>query len=254
MKILGPVDGVQYNAKLNYFRIISEKPVFRGIVMKHTQRTLGRRQWLELLLASGASLGSGIKSLGQTSARITPNTVLGPFYPIKRSLDQDADLTRIRGLSGIATGEVIDLSGRVMTADGKPVRNARIDIWQANHFGRYGHASDPNTKAQLDPYFQGYATQHTDIQGRFRFKTIKPGPYPSETGEYMRSPHIHFDVMGRTDRKVTQLYFRDDPLLQQDRVFQTVLRNRDLLFGSEKRLTNGSGAITITWDIVLRSG
>jgi len=33
---------------------------------------------------------------------------------------------------------------------GEPVRNAKVEIWQANAHGRYTHPSDPNP-APLDP-------------------------------------------------------------------------------------------------------
>ncbi len=99
--------------------------------------------------------------------------------------------------------------GRVLNAGGEPVSGARIEIWQANAHGRYAHPADDNP-APLDPNFQGYAKLLTDADGRYRFKTIKPSAYPA--GAFMRPAHIHFDVTGKLDRLVTQMYFPDDPL------------------------------------------
>jgi protocatechuate 3,4-dioxygenase beta subunit len=85
------------------------------------------------------------------------------------------------------------------------VREARIELWQANTHGHYIHPSDPNTGASLDSNFQGHATKVTDVEGRSRFRTIKPGPYPSGYNPGRTRPlHIHFDVARRDDRLVTQ--------------------------------------------------
>lgn len=67
----------------------------------------------------------------------------------------------------------------MLNARGEPVVGGRIELWQANALGRYDRPSDPNP-APLDPDFQGYADQRTDKDGRFRFLTIKPGPYPTD--------------------------------------------------------------------------
>jgi protocatechuate 3,4-dioxygenase, beta subunit len=223
------------------------------LVMKRFERMLDRRRLLELLLASGVTLGSGQwpRAFAQTSE--TPNMVLGPFYPMVKPIDDDADLTRVRGRKGRAAGQIIELSGRVLNRAGKPVRNARIELWQTNTHGRYVHSSDPNVKAPVDPNFQGYAVQSTDELGRYRFKTVKPGPYPSESGEFMRAAHIHFDVMGKTDRKVTQMYFPSDPMIEQDRVYLAARGNKSRLFGVVQRSARGD-EISVVWDITLRNG
>jgi protocatechuate 3,4-dioxygenase beta subunit len=49
-------------------------------------------------------------------------------------------------------------------------------VAQANTHGRYTHPSDTNP-APLDPNFEGFGVQNTDAEGRYRFKTIKPGAY-----------------------------------------------------------------------------
>jgi len=102
----------------------------------------------------------------------TPGQILGPFYPLKE-LPQTSDLTRVPGRAGRATGQVLNVMGRVLNLAGEPVRNAKIEIWQANTYGRYSHPSDTNP-APLDPNFDGSAVLATDSEGRYRFKTIKP--------------------------------------------------------------------------------
>jgi protocatechuate 3,4-dioxygenase beta subunit len=144
----------------------------------------------------------------------------------------------------------------VLNGGGEPVRNARVALWQANSHGRYVHLSDPNTAAALDPNFQGFGLQTTDAEGRYRFKTVKPGPYPARTGDWMRAPHIHFEISGRFDRKVTQMFFPGEPLNDQDRLFQEVRNNRDGLVASvtPARELGNPAELLVTWDITLTSG
>ena len=104
--------------------------------------------------------------------------------------------------------------GRVLNLSGDPVRNAKIEVWQANAYGRYTHPSDTNP-APLDPNFEGSALLTTDSEGRYRFKTIKPAAYPAGPN-LTRPAHIHFQVTGRQDRLVTQMYFEDDPYNKTD--------------------------------------
>jgi protocatechuate 3,4-dioxygenase, beta subunit len=104
--------------------------------------------------------------------------------------------------------------GRVLNLEGEPVRNAKIEVWQANSYGRYTHPSDTNP-APLDPNFEGSAILTTDSEGRYRFKTIKPAAYPVGLN-FIRPAHIHFQVSGRQDRLVTQMYFENDPYNDKD--------------------------------------
>src|SRR4029077_18840069 len=88
-----------------------------------------------------------------------------------------------------AKGQVLNVAGKVLDVWGEPVRNAKIEIWQANTYGRYTHPSDTNL-APLDPNFEGSAVLTTDTNGRYRFKTIKPAAYPTGPNT-MRPAHIH---------------------------------------------------------------
>jgi len=118
----------------------------------------GRRSLLRWM--AGAPLASGLLLPQAMAATPTPAVDRGPFYPPRKPEDSDADLTQIRGHTGRAAGQVIDVSGRVLSADGKPIAGATIEIWQANQAGRYAHPNDTNA-APLDPHFQGYALLRT---------------------------------------------------------------------------------------------
>jgi protocatechuate 3,4-dioxygenase beta subunit len=215
---------------------------------------------------AGAFAGSGIAGLllpmavrAKGDLPTSPAMDLGPFYPVEKPIDVDADLTRLDGHKGRARGQVIELSGRVLARDGKPAANAKVEIWQANAVGRYSHHGDRHVELPLDPDFQGYAVQTTDSEGRFRFLTVKPGAYPA--GSFQRSPHIHFDVQGKWDRLVTQMYFPNEPLLAQDRVLLHDMEGEtsplpDRIFG---KFTAGAskaepGAALYTFDVVLANG
>jgi protocatechuate 3,4-dioxygenase beta subunit len=69
-------------------------------------------------------------------------------------------------------------------------------------------------------------TSNTD--GSYRFTTIKPGSYPAGPN-IMRPAHIHFDVTGRVNRIVTQMYFDGDPYNASDRWLQSALRPEALI-------------------------
>jgi protocatechuate 3,4-dioxygenase beta subunit len=220
------------------------------------QNTLTRRRMLSMSLALGGYVLSSPLSplLAQERLRRTPDQILGPFYPLLKPLDQDADLTTIDGRTGRAKGQVIHLAGRVLNTQGKPVAGARVEIWQANARGRYTHPDDSNP-APLDPNFQGYGVQVTDREGRYRFKTIKPGAYPAAGGAWARAPHIHFDVTGQSNQFVTQMYFDGEPLNGTDRFLQSA-GNPQMLVAKLLPPTKDfePDSLVVNWDIVLLSG
>ena len=193
--------------------------------MHKQEKGFSRRQMLGMAIGFG---GLGFAFSGTTGSVFahearrlyTPPLTLGPFYPQMKLPDQDADLTMLAGNLKRAEGKVVHLTGRVMNLKGEPVSGAKVEIWQADTHGRYSHPSDPNT-APLDPNFQGYGVQTTDAEGRYRFKTIKPGAYPGLIAG-MRTPHIHFEVAGKFDRVITQVFFPDEPLNEKDTILQSL--------------------------------
>jgi protocatechuate 3,4-dioxygenase beta subunit len=137
------------------------------------------------------------------------------------------------------------------------VRGAKVELWQANARGRYAHPADVNA-APLDPNFQGFGVQVTDAEGRYRFKTIKPGAYPVNPVNpvEVRPPHIHFDVTGAKDRLVTQMYFPEEPLNEKDVLFRELGAGKGAATGTVLPPTKDiePESLLVNWDIVLEKG
>jgi protocatechuate 3,4-dioxygenase beta subunit len=152
------------------------------------------------------------------SVPVTHNIVPSP----RILLPHDMDLTTQGDAAPL--GEKIVVTGRVLDEDGKPVRNSLLEVWQCNAAGRYRHKRDQHD-APLDPNFNGWGKMMTDDAGRYRFVSIKPGPYPWGNHEKAWRPaHIHFSLFGNVyaQRLVTQMYFPSDPLFDYDPIFQSI--------------------------------
>lgn len=225
----------------------------------HAAPAVSRRQILTRVatLAGAAYTGGAINALAQTiSGKIpaTPFQTIGPFYPMELPADQDADMTIVGTNKERAAGTVIFVSARVLDVQGAPVANATLDIWQANAAGRYAHPADAN-KAPLDANFQGFARIRTGADGTYKFKSIKPGAYPTGDGDWIRPPHIHFDVKGNKSRAITQMYFEGEALNAKDRILKYI-GNKDSVV-AKLDAANGAaekGALSVRWDVVLVSG
>ncbi len=151
----------------------------------------------------------------------TLSEITGPVFE-PRHLKVGADLT-LQG-KGEPLGQRILLTGKVLDEDGKPIRNTLVEIWQANAAGRYHHSVDQHD-APLDPNFVGQGQLLTDDEGRYQFKTIRPGAYPWRNHpNAWRPAHIHFSLFGPaiSTRLVTQMYFPGDPLLPYDPIFNGI--------------------------------
>jgi protocatechuate 3,4-dioxygenase beta subunit len=221
----------------------------------NTRHGVSRRHVLGMAIAAGGfALSGAASSVFAQALRRTPGEILGPFYPVLRSVERTADLTSLPGKPGRAAGQVIYVMGRVVNVEGQPLKGARVELWQANTHGRYTHPSDTNP-APLDPSFEGFAMQDTDAEGRYRFKTIKPGAYPA-TPTWMRPPHLHFEVTGKINRVITQMYFPGEPLNDKDLLLQNVRANKEGLIAKVVAPTSDvePDSRIVVWDIVLDKG
>src|SRR5215212_8177476 len=115
---------------------------------------------------------------------LSASQTLGPFFH-DGMLRADAVRTKLAA-PGTA-GEHIRIVGHVYDGDGLGVPDAMIEIWQANHYGRYNHPSD-GRDLPIDPTFHGFGRAASDAVGCYCFETIKPGRVPFD--EYrLQAPH-----------------------------------------------------------------
>lgn len=170
-------------------------------------------------LLRAAALGAAALSVpGAFAEEIvrTPRQTEGPFYPDHLPLDTDNDLLIVGDSTTAAVGEVTHLSGRLLDARGEPIRGAVVEIWQVDKSGAYLHTDSAN-RAARDKNFQGFGRFQTGSTGEYRFRTIKPVPYPG------RTPHIHFavKVKGR-ETFTTQCYVKGEPGNARDGVLRGI--------------------------------
>ncbi len=139
-----------------------------------------------------------------------------------------------------------DLSGRVTEVDGRPLAGVRVEIWQCDANGRYRHPRDRQAVAE-DPNFQGFGHTITDDEGRYRFRTIRPVPYPG------RTPHIHAAVFPPNDTPfVTQIYVAGEPLNEDDMLFRRVPEHlRPLLLAEFLPVEDPVAELAASFDFVL---
>lgn len=206
--------------------------------MKPSRRTF-------LALAAGTLLAATKSARAQLAK--TPNQTAGPFYPNKLPLDSDNDLLRIKGHKQNAKGVSSNVVGRVLDRAGRPVADAKVEIWQCDANGRYHHPDDTND-APLDENFQAYGSTATDLEGRYRFRTIKPVPYPG------RTPHIHFRITSPGgDKLTTQLYIDGHPGNQKDGLFRRLGSDARKMAASAKFIENpdDSAKLMARWDAII---
>src|SRR5262249_47277113 len=181
----------------------------------------------------------------------TPPLTEGPFYPDKLPLDTDNDLIIVNNSTTPAVGEITHLTGRVLTPSGSPVKDATVEIWQCDAKAVYLHTRDSGPKAaQRDKNFQGFGRFTTASKGEYRFRTIKPVPYPGRP-----SPHIHVKVKkGDRELLTTQLFIAGHPGNRQDGVFADITDpiDRELVMVDFKPVEGSKiGEYAARFDIVL---
>jgi len=158
----------------------------------------------------------------RTATEATDSTVLGPFHMVaspRRELGDTIDL--------VATGEPCVVTGRVLSLDGSPLAGALVDVWQADDHGFYD-VQQPGAQ----PQGNGRGLFTCDEDGRFRFRTVTPSPYPiptdgpvgrllTATGRHPYRPaHIHFIVAADGHLPVTtHIFVAGSPYLDSDAVF-----------------------------------
>jgi protocatechuate 3,4-dioxygenase alpha subunit len=188
----------------------------------------------------------------------SPSQTAGPYVHIGCTPNftgvegvYDADLGTVM-LNDQARGERITVTGRIFDGTGTPLRDAMVEIWQADTDGLYN--SPQELRGDADPNFIGWGRCATDMQsGEYVFQTIRPGRVPFRDGRLM-APHITFWIVARGINigLQTRMYFADeaaanseDPILA--RIEHTV---RVPTLVAER--SEADGKVTYTFDIHLQ--
>ncbi len=137
----------------------------------------------------------------------TSSQTIGPYWHLLKD-DTWSDLTRFG-----ATGDIIELTGRITDGGGNLVTDACVEIWQA---------SPP-----VSDTFDGFGRAATDAEGMFRFKTLRPGPVPGihgPRGNVQQAPHVALTILARglTKALTTRIYFTGDEGHETDPVLSLI--------------------------------
>ena len=174
---------------------------------------------------------------------ITPSQTVGPFF--KYGLTPEGKYEWNDAFTGNlitpdASGERIRIEGQVFDGDGAPVRDAMLEIWQADSQGRF---ADPKDKRALpNAAFRGFGRCGTDDSGAYAFDTIKPGQVPDADGK-PQAPHILLAIFARGMllHLYTRIYFDGEPANAADPVLALVPRDRRPTLIAARSERNGGG-------------
>lgn len=147
--------------------------------------------------------------------------------------------TVVRIASSDEPGERLSFSGRVLDYDGNPLEKAAIVAYHADQHGLY---NKPDSATRV-PRLRGVAV--TDAEGRFRFATIKPAPYPNAA----EPAHIHLEVNAPAHKlRYVTFWFAGDPLITASR--RQALRSDDETV-VVKLLEDAEQGFTFSYEIAL---
>lgn len=201
--------------------------------------------------AIGGAVAIAMPAILRAAEALAPTSqqTAGPFYPLSYPADSDNDLVHVAGHTEAAKGTVTRVSGRILDRAGRPLSDARVEIWQCDQNGRYHNVHDGSSGRPSDDNFQGFGRTVTDAAGTYNFTTIRPVPYPG------RTPHIHFAVaVSGLPPFVTQMYIEGEPLNERDPVLQGVrdpAARARLIVPLRPSPQLGTGALAAQFDIVL---
>jgi len=219
--------------------------------MNDVEKYLSRRNLLRGGLTIGAALAFFTPGVFAEQLEATPRLTEGPFYPDHLPLDQDNDLIIINDSVTPAVGEITQLSGRVLDLSGSPIKNVEMEIWQCDANQVYLNSKDSAPKEkQQDKNFQGFGRFAIGSTGEYRFRTIKPVPYPGRP-----APHIHFMIKKNGRALLTsQIFIAGFAGNKEDGVYRAAgdAFDRELVSTDFKPIKGSKvGELSAKFDIVL---
>lgn len=206
---------------------------------------LSRRDLLEKCAAAGL-LALASPLLGNAAALLdeaeqaalvpTPPCEMGPFY---KKHAPSSTMLRAPGDAGLP----LLVSGHILDTRGERLRDAVLEVWQADHSGRYDNLG-----------YRFRARLATTESGEYSFETVIPGHYPGRVAQ-----HIHYRIEAPGHRPlVTQLYFATDPVFggDPDRNFtkDPLVTSRELVRGVTLRGDPGAVQAAVVFDPCLERG
>ena len=106
-------------------------------------------------------------------------------------------------------GEPLIVSGTIYSPDGKqPLEGITLFVYQTDATGVYTTSGGDNRATRI------HGVMRTNAQGKYEFRTIKPGSYPNS-----RNPaHIHAYVSGPgyPEYWIDEYLFADDPFIRDE--------------------------------------
>ena len=152
----------------------------------------------------------------------TEATVFGPFH-----VDDAPAAAQGADLAGGAPGVPLFVDARIVDLQGRPIAGAEVDVWQADEEGLYDVQ-----RPELGSTRRARGVLRSDADGRVRFRSITPSPYPVPTdgpvGQLLlasgrhpwRPAHLHFLIRAEGFQTlITHIFREPDPYLDSDVVF-----------------------------------
>ncbi|MYM37904.1 catechol 1,2-dioxygenase [Duganella qianjiadongensis] len=154
----------------------------------------------------------------------TPRTIEGPLYVA--GAPESVGFARLDDGTEADRAEVLFMQGTVRDEQGKPLANAKVEVWHCNLMGGYSYFDKTQSPFNLR------RTIFTDAEGRYQFRSFLPVGYscpPQGTTQRLldqlgrhgnRPAHIHFFVTAEGQRKLTtQINIEGDKYLWDDFAF-----------------------------------
>lgn len=189
----------------------------------------------------------------------TPSQTAGPYVhigliPRQAGFEIFANNLGQRMVSDATRGERIRIEGRIIDGAGALVRDALVEVWQADAHGRYNHPADAQDGAAPDPAFHGWGRTGTDFgTGIWAFDTIKPGSVEGRSGRGRMAPHVSLWIVARGINLglSTRMYFGDEAAANEaDPVLKLIDATRRNTLIAQRG--GRDGAVVYSFDIRLQ--
>ncbi len=168
----------------------------------------------DAIAALGQAFQSGLDDVGL----VLSDAVLLPLHgePAFKALIRDNAGTRpITLVTPEEPGEPLEAKGEIRAGDGKVVAGALVHVFHADVTGWYSRQG-----AMDEPRARIFGYMRSDAEGRFVFRTVRPGAYPELAGAEGPArfipAHIHVEVETPDGLLKLQVVFSDDPRMQPE--------------------------------------